>query len=154
MSKLIKCGLLALAMAGSAGVPALAGSEDVVVEDAWARASIGTSRPGAGYMTVRNTGDESVVLTGLATDLAMMPEIHQTSTNDQGVSSMAPAGEIEIPPGESVELAPGGLHAMLMKLQRPMKEGESFTLTLSFDDGGEVAVEVPILGIAARGPEG
>jgi copper(I)-binding protein len=41
-----------------------------------------------------------------------------------------------------------------MKLQRPMKEGESFTLTLSFDDGGEVAVEVPILGIAARGPEG
>lgn len=154
MMKLIKCGLLALAMAGSAGVPALAGSEDVVVEDAWARASIGTSRPGAAYMTVRNTGDEPVVLTGLATDLAMMPEIHQTSTNDQGVSSMAPAGEIEIAPGESVELAPGGLHAMLMRLTRPMVEGESFTLILSFDDGGEVAVEVPILGMAARGPEG
>lgn len=43
---------------------------------------------------------------------------------------------------------------MLMKLKRPMKEGERFTLTLIFSDGGAVAVEVPILGVAARGPEG
>jgi copper(I)-binding protein len=83
----------------------------------------------------------------------MMPDIHQTSTNADGVSSMAPAGEIEIAPGESVSLEPGGLHAMLMRLQRPMAKGESFSLTLDFSDGGEIVVEVPILGIAARGPE-
>lgn len=154
MNTPLKSALMTLTLITATALPALAGSEDVVVEGAWARASIGTGRPGAAYMTVRNTGDEPVVLTGLATDLAMMPEIHQTSTNDQGVSSMAPAGEIEIAPGEAVSLAPGGLHAMLMKLQRPMVEGDSFTLTLSFGDGGEVAVEVPILGIAARGPEG
>ena len=153
MSNAFKRALIALTLIATTALPALAGSEDVVVEDAWARASIGTGRPGAAYMTVRNTGDEPVVLTGLATDLAMMPEIHQTSTNDQGVSAMAPAGDITIAPGEAVTLAPGGLHAMLMKLTRPMVEGKSFTLTLRFDDGGEVAVEVPILGIAARGPE-
>lgn len=134
--------------------PALAGSGDVVVEGAWSRASIGVSRPGAAYMTVRNTGDDPVTLTGLATPLAMMPEIHRTTTNAEGVSSMAPAGEITIAPGESVALEPGGLHAMLMKLQEPMTEGESFPLTLTFSDGGEVTAEVPILGIAARGPEG
>ena len=55
--------------------------------------------------------------------------------------------------GESVALEPGGLHAMLMRLQEPMTEGETFPLTLLFDDGGEVTVEVTILGIAARGPE-
>ena len=43
---------------------------------------------------------------------------------------------------------------MLMKLQEPMAEGETFPLTLTFSDGGKVTVEVPILGIAARGPEG
>ena len=41
-----------------------------------------------------------------------------------------------------------------MKLQEPMTEGENFPLTLTFSDGGKVTVEVPILGIAARGPEG
>lgn len=132
---------------------ALAGPEDVVVEDAWARASIGVNRPGVAYMTIRNTGDEAVTLTGLSTPLAMMPEIHETTTNAEGVSSMAPTGEITIAPGDSAELAPGRLHAMLMRLQEPMAEGESFPLTLSFSDGGEVTVDVPILGIAARGPE-
>ena len=132
---------------------AMAGSADVVVENAWARASIGTSRPGAAYMEVHNAGDEPVTLTGLRTDLAMMPEVHRTATDEQGVSSMSPAGQIVIAPGETVAFEPGGLHAMLMQLQRPMEEGETFPLTLTFSDGGETTVEVPILGIAARGPE-
>lgn len=152
--KTVLYGLMAASMfASSTATPVEAGSEDVVVEDAWARASIGVNRPGVAYMTISNTGDEAVILTGLRTDLAMMPDIHQTSTNADGVSSMAPAGEIEIAPGESVSLEPGGLHAMLMRLQRPMAKGESFSLTLDFSDGGEIVVEVPILGIAARGPE-
>lgn len=133
--------------------PAMAGSQDIAVDGAWSRASIGTNRPGAAYMTIRNAGDETATLTGIRTDLAMMPEIHLSSTNAQGVSSMAPAGEIRIGPGETVALEPGGLHAMLMGLQRPMAESESFTLTLIFADGGEVTVEVPILGLAARGPQ-
>ena len=85
-------------------------------------------------------------------DIAMMPEIHRT--NDQGVSAMAPAGDIVIGSGETVALELGGLHAMLMRLLRPMAERDRFLLTLVFSDGGEVAVEVPILGVAARGPEG
>ena len=142
----------ALTVAGFVG-GAMAEESTVVVEDAWARASIGMNRPGAAYMTVRNMGEDTVILTGLRTDLAMMPEIHLTSTNQQGVSSMTPAGEIEIAPGEVAALEPGGLHAMLMRLSRPMVEGETFALTLVFGDGDEITVDVPILGIAARGPK-
>jgi copper(I)-binding protein len=126
----------------------------VTVDGAWSRASIGTSPPGVAYMTIRNTGDDPVTLTGTRTEIAMMPEVHRSSTNDQGLSSMAPAGEIMIAPGGSVALEPGGLHVMLMKLQTPMTEGESFPLTLVFSDGGEVTVEIPIRGMAARGPDG
>ena len=86
--------LAALLTLGGFSAPALAGPEDVVVENAWSRASIGMNRPGAAYMTIRNTGDEPVTLTGLATPLAMMPEIHESKTNADGVSSMAPADEI------------------------------------------------------------
>ena len=131
---------------------ALAGSGDIVVTDAWSRASIGTKRPGAAYMVITNTGGDPVTLTGIKTDLAGKPEIHLSSTNDQGVSSMAPAGEITIAPSASVELKPGGLHAMLMMLSRPMVKGETFSLTLVFAGGRQLVVEVPILSIRARGP--
>jgi len=90
--------------------PVLAGGEDVVIEDAWSRASIGTSRPGVAYMTLRNTGAEPVVVTGLRTDLAMMPMIHATTTDAQGVTRMSHMDEVEIAAGEAVALAPGGLH--------------------------------------------
>ena len=145
--------IAAVTLAAVSYAPAFAGSEDVVVEGAWSRASIGTNRPGAAYMTVRNTGTDAITLTGIETDLAMRPEVHRTSTNDEGVSSMAPAGDLDIAPGAAVALEPGGLHAMLMMLQRPMVEGETFEMMLNFSDGGTVALEVPILGMAARGPE-
>ena len=154
MKSVFLSAMTALVLNFSLSASAMAGVEDIVVEGAWSRASIGTSRPGAAYMTIGNTGDEAVSLTEIRTDIAMMPEIHRTSTNDQGVSSMTPAGEIEIGPGEAVALEPGGLHAMPMRLQRPMAEGDRFQLTLVFSDGGEVVVDVPILGVAARGPEG
>lgn len=142
-----------VALVLSAPSPLFAGAEDIAVENAWSRASIGVSRPGAAYMTVRNTGNESVTLTGLSTDLAIMPEIHRSTTNEQGVSSMSPAGDLAMAPGETISLEPGGLHVMLMQLQRPMTEDDNFLLTLEFSDGGTVQVDVPILGIAARGPE-
>ena len=153
MKRTTLAALAALTATLAAPGTALAGSEDVVVESPWARASIGTSRPGAAYMEVRNTGDEAVTLTGIETGIAATSEIHRSSTNDQGISTMAPAGDITIPPGESVALETGGLHVMLMQLQSPLTEGESFPLTLTFSDGGEASVEVPILGFAARGPE-
>ncbi|EAQ04657.1 hypothetical protein OB2597_05225 [Pseudooceanicola batsensis HTCC2597] len=142
---------LALALL-TAAPPVLAGGEDVVARDAWSRASIGTSRPGAAYMTLQNNGGEPVVVTGLRTDLAMMPMIHATATDEHGVSRMTHMEELEIPAGEAVALAPGGLHLMLMDLQRPMVEGEIFSLTVDFSDGEKISVEVPILGIAARVP--
>ncbi|WP_281969004.1 copper chaperone PCu(A)C [Roseovarius nanhaiticus] len=138
---------------GALSAPVLAGPEDIVIEDAWSRASIGTDRPGAAYMTIRNAGEETVLLIGLETPLAMMPEIHESKTNADGVSSMSPAGEITIAPGESVLLEPGGLHAMLMRLKEPMVEGQTFELKLLFENSDDVTVEVPILSIASRGPE-
>ncbi|MFA8384178.1 MAG: copper chaperone PCu(A)C [Pelagibaca sp.] len=149
--KLFSIAAFALALLATSP-PVLAGGEDVVIEDAWSRASIGTSRPGVAYMTLQNTGAEPVVVTGLRTNLAMMPMIHATTTDAQGVTRMSHMEEVEIAAGEAVALEPGGLHVMLMDLQRPMVEGESYALSVIFADGTEATVEVPILGIAARGP--
>lgn len=133
--------------------PVVAASAEVAVENAWSRASIGSTRPGVAYMDIRNEGPGTVALIRLRTDLATMAEVHRTTTDDRGVSSMTPAGEVLLEPGETVALEPGGLHVMLIQLQRAMLEGESFPLSLIFSDGGEVTIDVPVLGIAARGPE-
>lgn len=132
--------------------PVLAEGGSVVVEGAWSRASIGTSRPGVAYMTLRNSGVTPVVITDLRSDLAMMPMIHSSTTDAQGITRMVHVEDVEISAGEKIALDPGGLHVMLMDLKRPMVEGESFRLSLILADGEEITVEVPILGIAARGP--
>lgn len=153
MTRIFGTWILSLALMTGAPHAVLADSDDVSVDNAWARASIGVNRPGAAYMEIANNGDEPVTLTHIETDLAMMPMIHRSTTDAKGVSLMSAAGEISIAPGETVALEPGGLHAMLMKLRRPMKKGASFSMTLFFSDGGEITTDVPILGIAARGPE-
>ena len=144
---------MALALPLAIAASASARADRIVVENAWSRASIGTGRPGAAYMEIRNVSEEPVGLIGLETDLAENAQIHRTSMSADGVSSMASAGEVEIAPGATVALEPGGLHAMLMRLKRPMNRGESFVLMILLSDGDGVAVEVPILGIAARGPQ-
>ena len=126
----------------------------IVIEKPWARASIGTSRPGAAYLIVRNESSEAISLVGLRTDIAGMPSIHETRTNSDGISSMASADDILIPAGGMIALEPGGYHAMLMKLNAPLVKGETFMMTLLFSDGTEVETNVPVLGIGSRGPEG
>ncbi|WP_234822641.1 copper chaperone PCu(A)C [Palleronia aestuarii] len=49
-----------------------------------------------------------------------------------------------IPAGESADLAPGGLHLMLMHLRGALVEGETVDLTLTFEIAGEVTVPLAI----------
>ena len=121
------------------------------VDAAWARASIGTSRPGAAYFTVRNLGDEADRLTGLSSPVSAMPMLHET-TLSEGISRMAHVEAAEIPARGELTLEPGGMHVMLMELTTPLKEGATFPLTLTFEAGGEITVEVPVFGPGATGP--
>ena len=124
---------------------------DLEIDAAWARASIGTSRPGAAYFTVRNLGDEADRLTGLSSPVSAMPMLHQT-TLSEGISRMAHMEAAEIPAGGELTLEPGDMHVMLMELTTPLKEGATFPLTLTFEAGGEITVEVPVFGPGATGP--
>ncbi|MDP6474158.1 MAG: copper chaperone PCu(A)C [Alphaproteobacteria bacterium] len=126
---------------------ALAGG--IEVEDAWARASIGTERPGVAYMTIRNSGAAGDRLLGAKTAVAKRAMIHESLMKD-GVMKMRPAGDIDIAPGATVMLEPGGLHLMLTFLQKKLVEGESFALTLTFEHAGEVTVDVTIAGMGAK----
>lgn len=125
---------------------------DLVIEKPWARASIGTDRPAAAFMTIRNMGSAQDTLLAVSSSLSRMAEVHATSMNN-GVMRMAPAGEVTIPAEGEALLAPGGLHIMMMKLTAPLKKGETVQVTLTFKRAGEITVTAPIYGFGATGPQ-
>jgi copper(I)-binding protein len=60
------------------------------------------------------------------------------------VMKMRPVAGLDIPAGQSVDLKPGGEHIMLIGLHQPLREGQSFTLTLNFEKAGPRTVSVAI----------
>jgi copper(I)-binding protein len=126
-------------------------AKKVVIEEPWARASIGTSRPAVVYLTVRNRGDSDDRLIGIKTPAAANVMVHESKTVN-GVASMSPAGPLTIPAEGEVKLQPGGLHMMLSGLKEPLIEGDEFLLTLIFEKNGAISVQVPVYGLGASGP--
>lgn len=137
------------ALAVNAGEITRAGTLEI--DSPWARASVGTTRPSAAYVTIRNTGDRPERLIEVTTPVAGHAETHAMA-HEGGMMKMRPAGPLEIPPEGELRLAPGGLHIMLMELKEPLEEGAGLALTLVFETAGEVTVEVPVAAIGAAAP--
>jgi copper(I)-binding protein len=61
-----------------------------------------------------------------------------------GMMRMRAVDKLALPAGKAVELAPGGYHVMLMDLAKPLQEGDTVPLRLTFEDkaGKRSTVEV------------
>lgn len=121
---------------------------DLVIMEPWARATIGQVKTGAAYLTVVNHGAAGDRLLAVSTPVAAKAQLH-THIMDDGVMKMRPVEAIEIEAKGSTALKPGGFHVMLMGVQNPLKEGDAFPMTLTFESAGNVDVEVHVQGIAA-----
>ncbi len=124
---------------------------DLTLQQAWARASIGTAKAGAAYLTIVNNGDEVDRLLAVATPAAKVTQLHTNLMKD-GLMKMRRVEALEVAPGEPAVLRPGGLHIMLMGLKAPLREGKVFTLLLTFEKAGRVEVPVRIEAPAAMEP--
>lgn len=149
---------LTLAFVGFALLPTAGSGQqvkagDLVLKNAWARATPGGAQVGGGYLTIENTGKNADKLLGGSTPAAAKVEVHDMAMKD-GVMTMRPTTQgLAIPPGKSVTLAPGGYHLMLMNLKGPLKEGGRVPVTLQFENAGKVDVVLDIQGIGATGPK-
>ncbi|AUH65305.1 copper chaperone PCu(A)C [Paracoccus zhejiangensis] len=124
---------------------------DLAIGDAWSRATIGATRPAVFYVAITNAGAQDDALTGITTPAAAMAMLHETVVKD-GVASMPHAMRVQVPAGQTTELAPGGYHGMLMQLASALNEGDSFPVTLTFEKAGEVTVNVDVLSLRSEGP--
>ncbi|MBM3485896.1 MAG: copper chaperone PCu(A)C [Alphaproteobacteria bacterium] len=116
---------------------------------AWARATAG--KAGAAYLEIRNGGGQPDKLVSAASPAAATVELH-THIRDGDVMRMRKVPAIDLAPGKEVKLAPGGLHVMLIGLKAPLKAGDRFPLTLTFDKAGSVTLEVEVQPVAASAP--
>jgi copper(I)-binding protein len=117
---------------------------DLQISGAFARATLPNAPVGAGYVTIVNTGTSDDRLVSASSPIAGVTQLHEMKmVNDIMQMNELPNG-IVIPAGQTVTLEPGGLHIMLMNLNGPLKEGETFALTLTFEKAGTVEVQVPI----------
>lgn len=141
-------GLLLLGLVTWGSASAWAG--DILVQQPWARASIGAAKAGAAYMTVVNQGTAPDRLVAVESDVAARTELHG-HLMEQGVMKMRPVEAIEVAPGEPAVLKPGGLHVMFMGLKAPLVEGARFPLTLVFARAGRIEVEITVMAPTAMG---
>jgi copper(I)-binding protein len=93
--------------------------------------------PAAGYLSIRNESPFLEVLDSVRADVAERVELHRTDLEGD-VMRMRRVGSVDVPSGKVVELAPGGLHLMLMDLNRPLEVGQTVTMELHFRRAGRV----------------
>ncbi len=127
---------------------AWAQSSGISVQQPWARATPGGAKTGAAYMTIVNNGAADDRLVAASTPVAGEAQIHEM-TMDNGVMKMRPIPGLDLKPGAAVSLAPGGYHVMLIGLKQPLKDGDSFPLTLVFAKSGKQVVQVTVAKIGA-----
>lgn len=132
--------------------PAWAGDDDSAslrIEQPWSRATAPGTPVGVGYLVIVNEGDEDDRLVGAASPVAERVTVHR-SIEEDGVTRMEHQEDgIAIPAGDSVALAPGGYHLMLMQLDERLEKGDSVPLTLRFERTGTIEVELEVRGLAA-----
>jgi periplasmic copper chaperone A len=134
--------LAALPACALPALPARAATPPLAVTDAWVRATPG-SDVAAAYMTLRNDGASLLRIVGVRSSLAGHAMIHETRL-ENGQSIMRAHEPLEIPPRQSVRLAPGGLHVMLHMLAHPLAVGEQVPLELLLEGGASVTVSARV----------
>jgi len=142
---LLAAGFCLWAAAGWAQQPA-----QIQVDNAWARATPGRSTESVVYLKITNTGAASDRLIGASTPISAAASLHESKL-EKGIMKMRAVDAVAVAPGEAVELKPNGEHVMLTGLKQPLKQGDSFPLTLMFEKAGDVAVTVKVERVGAMG---
>jgi periplasmic copper chaperone A len=121
------------------GAPAAVHAEGKIgVFDAWIRAAPPGSHMLAGYATLKNTGDTRISILTVQTDAFREAAIHETTVDRDGVSKMRELPRLDIEPGATVEMKPGGRHLMLSDPRHPIVAGEKIGMVFLLGDGNRV----------------
>ncbi|MFO7646576.1 copper chaperone PCu(A)C [Halomonas campaniensis] len=125
-------------------------AQSLSVEEAQVRAVPPVSTTSAAFMVLHNGGEADLAVVDARSPAARVTELHNHVDVD-GVMQMRRVDEIGVPAGGSTELAPGGLHLMLIDLVAPLQEGEEVEITLVLDNDQDLTLSAPVRRIEVMG---
>ena len=134
--------LLLLAAACTAREPGVVTAGDLSVHGAFSFAPP-TPSEAAGYFTIVNSGGRPDTLLTVASPIAAGAMLHG-QVQDGGMVRMTHVEAPVVSAGDSLVLAPGGTHLMLITLDRLPKPGDSIPVTLTFARAGVVSIMLPV----------
>jgi copper(I)-binding protein len=141
--KLVAPALAFALAAGLFALPALA--SDVQINDAYFRTSSPIAKSGGAFLQIINSGATDDRLIGVASDVAIRVELHRNIDAGGGVMQMREAEDgFLVPAGGMHMLARGGDHLMFMGLTRKINDGDMIEVVFTFENAGEMSVEIPV----------
>jgi copper(I)-binding protein len=118
----------------------------------WSRATPPTAEAGGGFLAITNTGTTPDRLIAVKSPAADKVEIHEMKMDGNIMRMREVEKGIEIPPGATVELKPGGFHVMFMGLRAPFAKDAKVPLTLVFEKAGSIDVDLMVQAMGAQPP--
>jgi periplasmic copper chaperone A len=118
------------------------GSAAIQIRDAWVRWLPG-NLPAGGYLTVINSGDRPISLTGATCEAYGSVSLHR-SREQGGVANMSPVTAITVRPHATLEFAAEGYHLMLQQPKRALKPGDRIIITLTFASDAPMPVQFDV----------
>jgi copper(I)-binding protein len=118
----------------------------------WTRATPPTAPSGGGFLTITNTGTTPDRLIAVKSPAADKVEIHEMKMDGNVMRMRELEKGIEIAPGGTVELKPGGFHLMFMGLKAPFAKDTKVPATLVFEKAGSIDVDLMVQAMGAQPP--
>ncbi|WP_322105090.1 copper chaperone PCu(A)C [Paraburkholderia sp. J41] len=117
----------------AAFAPAAHAAGALSAQNAWVR-WLPNNLPAAGYVTIKNDGNQPVDLVDVSSDAYGMTMLHQTVSNGS-TQKMVMVHKATVPAHGTLAISPGGYHLMLEEAKHKVAPGDTVNVKLHFSDG-------------------
>ncbi len=117
--------------------------KDLTILHPWARPAA-EGQSSAAYLTIKNGGADSEKFVSAESPVAKKTELHETRDENGVMKMRAVKDGVEIKPGSSLELKPGGYHIMLIDLKKPLEVGATVPITITLAKAGTLNLDVKV----------
>ena len=122
------------------------------ISQPWTRATPATAQSAGGFLTVTNKGTVPDRLIAVRSAVSAKVEVHEVRMENNVMKMRELEKGLEIAPGATVMLKPGGYHIMFMGLKAPIAKDSEVPVTLVFEKAGSIDIALKAAAIGAGAP--
>ena len=122
-------------------ITAASAQAQVTVKEPWVRGTVANQKATGAFMQLSTT--EAVRLVEVKSGVAKIVEVHEMRMEGDRMMMQAVPG-LDLVPGKTLELKPGGYHVMLIDVVKPLNAGDKVPLTLVLEGKDKKRIQVDV----------